>query len=32
MLEENSFQKMKNYIHGGPIGIEIGKNQIEAGD
>ena len=29
MLEENIFQKMKNYIHGGHIGIEIGKNQIE---
>ena len=29
MLVENIFQKMKSYIHGGLIEIEIGKNQIE---
>ena len=29
MSEENIFQKMKNYIHGGHIGIKTGKNQIE---
>ena len=29
MLEENLYQSMKSYIHGGHIGIEIGKNQIE---
>ena len=29
MLEESLYQSMKSYIHGGHIGIEIGKNQIE---
>ena len=29
---ENFFQKIKSYIHGGLIEIEIGKNQIEVED